>query len=282
MGVAQYAALKQLKNSGALFARTVHYIIVPDEERGGFHGTKEFVQHVLFSSFNIGYVLDEGMPSGNEKELLIKVDERTPVQIQVTSSGQQSHASGLLHTNCIQSLIYFLSEVAELQIKQQSISSDQPGNLISMQMTSLKTNNNALNVIPSQAQATIDIRIPSKISLVHGLFVIDELIKKYPNISYEILATSQERCNAISTDSIFYKKIAQAIELEGLKSKPFIFEATTDSRFYSHIGIETIGFTPFTVKPNLHGTNESINLKDLDQGTQILYNFLHAFCTLDN
>src|SRR3990167_7796384 len=77
LGVAQYAALKQLKQSGSEPLRTIHCIIVPDEECGGFYGTKEFVEHPLFPSLNIGYVLDEGMPSSNNKDLLIKIDERT-------------------------------------------------------------------------------------------------------------------------------------------------------------------------------------------------------------
>ena len=117
LGVAHYAALQQLKKSGVQPARTIHLIMVPDEERGGFHGTKQFVEHPLFAALNIGYVLDEGMPSGNMQELLIKVDERTPIQIRVTSTGTQSHASGLLHHNCIYDLADFLVTVARFHAR---------------------------------------------------------------------------------------------------------------------------------------------------------------------
>lgn len=282
VGIAQYAALKQLKKEGPQPTRTIHFIMVPDEERGGHHGTREFLQHPLFASLNIGYVLDEGMASGKDQELLIKIDERTPIQIQVTSSGQQSHASGLLHENCILPLVNFLSDVATFQIKQQSGLFDQPGNLISMQITSLKTNNSALNVIPSLAQATIDVRIPSTISYHDGVALIDRIIKKHTNVSYEILATSEERFKAVKTDSSFYQTLAESISSESLTPKPFVFEATTDARFYSHRGIQAIGFTPFTVKPNLHGTNENIYTRDLTQGTKIINNFLRAFCTSHN
>ncbi len=278
VGVVQYVALKQLKHSGVSPARTIHLVMVPDEERGGFCGTREFVEHPLFVALNIGYVLDEGMASGKDEELLIKIGERTPIQIQVTSSGQQSHASGLFHENCIHTLINFLSEVETFQVKQQNISSDQPGNLISMQITSLITNNNALNVIPSQAQATIDIRMPSRISYDDGIALIDALIKKHTNITYKILATSRERFKTIASDSSFYQIVAQAVSNQGLTPKPFIFEATTDARFYSHRGIQAIGFTPFTVTPNLHGTNENIHIKDLSQGRTIVYDFLRALC----
>ncbi len=278
LGVAQYGALQALKKSGFNPSRTIHYLVVPDEERGGFLGTKELVNHPLFASLNIGYVLDEGMPSGNDQELLIKVDERTPLQILVTSSGPQGHASGLLHRNCIHSLTAFLNDIVTFQTQQQLLD-DEPGNVISMQITSLTTNNTALNVIPSQAKATIDIRIPSHIPLDDGIALLDALIKKYPTLEYTILATSQERCKSLDLNSTLYKTLAKAVTDYGLTPKPFAFEATTDARFYSHRGIQAVGFTPFSCKPNLHGTNESIRIKDLEQGIAILQAFLRAFCT---
>ena len=279
LGVAHYAALQQLKKSGVQPARTIHFIMVPDEERGGFHGTKQFVEDPLFAALNIGYVLDEGMPSGNMQELLIKVDERTPIQIRVTSAGTQSHASGLLHHNCIYDLADFLVTVARFHAQQQKLlGSESAGNLISMQCTSLTTNNDALNVIPACAYATIDMRIPSRLSLEEGIAIIDVLVEKYPTISYEILATSQERFKTIPVDSSFYQTLANAVAAYGFNPKPFAFEATTDARFYSHKGIQAIGFTPFTVTPNLHGTNEYIHITDLTQGITIFYNFLQAFC----
>ncbi len=279
LGVAQYAALKMLKQKQLNTQRTIHLIMVPDEERGGFHGTKEFVEHPIFSSLNIGYVLDEGMPSASNRELLIKVDERTPIQIRVTSSGLQAHACELFAQNCVHVLTDFLAKIVTFNLAQQRlVGLHQPGELICMHITSLSANNGALNVIPSQAQATIDIRIPSRLSLDEGIALIDSLLQDYTTITYEILATSKERFKPIKSESIFYKTLAQAVLDYNLTPKPFVFQATTDARFYTHRGIQVIGFTPFSVVPNLHGTDEHISIKDLDQGTTILYTFLHSFC----
>jgi N-acyl-L-amino-acid amidohydrolase len=279
LGVMQYAALQLLKKSGMQPARTIHFIMVPDEERGGYQGTRQFLKDPLFAALNIGYVLDEGMPSGNEHELLLKVDERTPIQIRVTSAGTHSHASGLLHHNCIYALADFLVTVAQFHAtQQQMLASESAGNLISMQSSSLSTNNDAVNVIPAFAYATIDMRIPSRVSHAEGIAIIDALVAQHPTISYEILATSQERSAAIPLDSLLYQTLADAVAAHGFTPKPFAFEATTDARFYSHKGIQAIGFTPSTVTPNLHGTNESIRLTDLTHGIKIFYNFLHAFC----
>jgi aminoacylase len=283
LGVVHYGALRQLKQQGFQPQRTIHLLLVPDEERGGFFGAKQFIEHPLFESLNIGYLLDEGLPSGNEKELLIKVDERTPIQIRVTSLGVQSHASGLLHQNCIHELTRFLANIAVFQQEQQQLSNiEQAGNCISMHVTSLATDNSVVNIIPSKAQATIDIRIPSRLLMEDGIALLNEIIGKYKSVSYEILATSKERVTAISTDSIFYQVLAQTIIEQGLTPKPFTFEATTDARFYSSRGIETMGFTPFTGKPNLHGIDESITINELLQGISLLQAFLRTFCIVKN
>ncbi len=280
LGVAHYAALKMLQQYNPTPARTVHCILVPDEEIGGFHGTKEFIEHPLFASLNIGYVLDEGMPSGHHQELLIKTNERTPLQIRVTSSGSQSHASVLSHDNCIHTLTRFLATITTAHQEQQKLlSCHQAGDLMSMHITSLSTNTNMLNVIPSQAHATIDIRIPSHMSLDDGVAFIDLVVEKHPSITYEILATSTERCKPIDRTSTFYQTVVDIIARHGLRPKPYTFEATTDARFYSHHGIQALGFSPFTSPPNLHGTNESISITDFAQGITILYDFLRAFCT---
>ena len=279
LGVVQYAALRELKQRRMQPARTIHCIMVPDEERGGYCGAKELIAHPDFASLNIGFLLDEGMPSGNERALLLKIDERTPIQIRVTSVGPQGHASGIHHENCIHTLARFLESVTQFHDAQKKLAEhEQPGALISMHITSVLAHNTALNVIPACASATIDVRIPSRVSSAEGITIIEHLMAPYPTISYEILATSQERFKTISVDSSFYQTLANTVAAYGFNPKPFAFEATTDARFYSHKGIQAIGFTPFTVTPNLHGTNEYIHITDLTQGITIFYNFLQAFC----
>lgn len=280
LGVAHYAALKKFRESGIQQERTVHCIFAPDEERGGFHGTKEFVEHPIFSSLNIGYVLDEGQPSGNDKHLLIKVNERTPLQFRVTSKGKQSHASGLLNENCIHDLINFLADVADIQCEQRAVSKDEAGSIISMNITSLRAGDVlTFNVIPDEAFSIIDMRIPSQISLEEGIAFIDRMIQKRKNIKYEVIATSKERHKPESQDSTLYKTVAQAVAHCGFIAQPLAFEGTTDSRFYSHKGIQSIGITPFCIAPNLHGTNECIYVRDLEQARDIFYTILCAICT---
>lgn len=281
VGVAQYGALRQIKQRNIQPARTIHLILMPDEERGGFEGAKEFIAHPIFDSLKIGFVLDEGIASGDEKELLIKIDERTPIQVRITSKGPQGHASGLFHENCVHTLIKMLKDVALFNTQQQELTQKtEAGKYASIHITSLTAPNGALNVIPPMAQATLDMRIPSSVSLENGIALIENFMNSYSGISYEVLMTSKERCSRVSLDSSFYEVVANVIARHGIVPRPFVFEATTDARFYSHRGIEAIGFSPFTDIPNLHGTNESIRVKDVEQGIALVYDFLDAFCMI--
>lgn len=279
LGVAHYAALQRLSQEGIQPTRTIHCIIIPDEERGGFEGMKQFVAHPIFKSLNIGYVLDEGMPSGDESIMLIKTDERTPVQIKVTARGTQGHASQLFHNNCIHNLVTLLNDIVLLHEEQKrNAEKNSPGKQLSLQITGLSTCNNAFNVIPSCAQAIIDIRVPSMTNIEGATAIIDRLIEKYSAITYEILATSKERLQPISLHSFFYTMLAKVVSSYHFTPKPFSFEATTDGRFYSDKGIEVIGFTPFTVPSCLHGTDEYVRIKDLQQAIMLLHGFLKKFC----
>ncbi|HVX00881.1 MAG TPA: M20/M25/M40 family metallo-hydrolase [Candidatus Babeliaceae bacterium] len=278
VGIAHYMALKKLKAEGFKPKRSVHLLFVPDEERGGFHGTKEFIQHHIFSKLNIGYVVDEGMPSGSSTELLIKTEERTPIQIRIVSKGAMGHASVLFNDNCTHGLVEFLHELTSFQKAQREQTNKyQPGKLISTHITSLRTNSSSLNVIPSLAEATVDIRVPAQYSLEEVKLHIQSLANKYRSISWEVLATSEERMTPLSLESGLYRTLCRVVQDHGYIPKPFAFEATTDLRFYSSLGIEGVGLTPFTIAPNLHGTNESIYVSDLVLATNIFYNFLIKF-----
>ncbi len=57
VGVVHYFALRQLKRDKVVLQRTVHLFIVPDEERGGFQGMKEFMATAEFKKLAIGLAI---------------------------------------------------------------------------------------------------------------------------------------------------------------------------------------------------------------------------------
>ena len=278
VGVVHYSVLRSLKHSRHRLPRTIHMIAVPDEEVGGFRGMAEFVNMPLFKKLNIGSVLDEGKPSGKANMVLIKTAERKPLQIRVISQGKAAHAAKSIAHNPLHDLINFLHTILALHNEGMSHLEIESNHNISAHITSCHAGSNSgidqksaagVNVIPARAEATIDIRIPPSIPLHIVRSKIDTLIAHHPSLTYEILAQADDASSACLTTS-WYKQIEQAIQEVGYTSKPFVFEASSDLRFYHAAGIEGYGITPFTYQDLLHEADERISIDDFLKATVVM------------
>ena len=281
-----YFALKELKKSGFMPDRTVHIFAVPDEEIGGFKGTREFVQTAEFKALNIGFIIDEGHSSGQENIFDIKVSERKPIQVQVTSTGEQAHGSHLECKNSIHELVQFLNQVFLIHSAQQKqVGTLQPGQLLSCNITSLtagikKENGHiALNMVPEIAQATIDIRVPPTMKKRDVLNLFEKTIQQYRNTTYTILAQADEEPELKDYKTSLYIALSNVLQKFNITAKPHYFEASSDLRFYQVRNIDGIGFSPFTVQDNIHGINESVPVDQLIRAKDIMAQFVADFCS---
>ncbi len=288
VGMCHYCALKELKESGAKLKRTVYLIIVPEEEIGGFKGAGQLVRTQQYKDLNIGYMIDESIPSANDNMLYIKTSERRPLQIRFNVEGKTAHGSQLNCTNVLHTMIDFLQQMTRLQKEQQrkTLSQD-PGLLLSMNITSLHAGiqPNALNpaaginVVPCQATATVDIRIPAAMKQAEAKTLLKKLMTNYPEITYEIVAEVGEYDTPNVKNSDLYKCIEKAIAHEGLDAKELHMQATTDLRHYIPYIKAGCGLTPFTTKDNLHGIDESIPVHDFMRGIHIFKEIILRFCS---
>lgn len=283
VGVTHYCALQKLKSEGFVPTRSIHIVLVPDEERGGFKGTKELVETGIMQKLNIGFVIDEAIPSGDEQALYLKYAERKPIHVLITSKGPQGHGAQLHNENALHEMILFLDKVANFQKKQQINKKEVPGNLLSMHITSctagvIQNGQVAMNTIPGEATATIDIRVPHHMSVKKAQEFLDSMIKEFPNVTYEIKAMVQDAPARDTHETPLYQALEKIITAHGLNVKPLIFEATTDIRYHLACGIDGVGFTPFTTVNNIHGTDEFVPVDDLLRGTEIMYDFIKQFC----
>lgn len=85
-------AIRRLKLNGVRLRRTVHISFVPDEERGGVLGMKDFVKTEDFKNLNVGFALDEGMASPNNNFLMF-YGERSIWQMWIKCTGKPGHGS---------------------------------------------------------------------------------------------------------------------------------------------------------------------------------------------
>jgi aminoacylase len=284
IGVAQYFGLKKFSDEQGLLKRTVHLVLLPDEERGGFEGAGRFVEHPYFKQMNIGYALDEGIPSGDSRRLYIKVSERKPIQVSFVSHGSMAHGSRINVKNAAHELVAFLRKLSSFQDCQQLNVLGQPAglllsvNITSLQFGTIKEGVAALNVVSNRATATVDIRVPPTMKLQDVSNYLKMLVDRYPSISYKIEATVQERFYDPVFRNDFYQSLERAVEKNSLTVQPLHAEESSDLRFYLQKGIVGFGITPFTCKENLHGTNEFITIKDLEMGRDIFFTVIKDFC----
>lgn len=285
VGVAHYFGLKKFLDEGGKLARPVYLILLPDEERGGYEGAGRFVEHPYFKKMRVGYVLDEGVPSGDGAFLNIKVSERKPIQVSFTSHGNMAHGSRISIKNAAHDMVAFLRKLVIFQECQQlNALGHQPGLLLSINITSLqfgivKDGVVALNVVSDTAHATVDIRVPPTMRLADIVHHLDTMVGHYPSISYKIESTVQERFYDQSFRNNLYQVLERSIQTSGLNAHAFHAEESSDLRFYLERGLCGFGLTPFTCKENLHGTNESITIKDLELARDVFCSIIKNFCT---
>jgi aminoacylase len=285
IGVAHYFALKTIRESKIKLNKTVHLSIVPDEEKGGTKGTKLFIETEVFKKLNIGFVIDEGIASGDTSKLFIKVNERRPVQIKISVYTPGGHASRLQSKNCLHELIHILNKIVRLQNKQQKKAKNAESgaydsfNITSISYAPFSSKSSAFNVIPDEASAIVDIRRSPTTALETILKLIEKVTKSNGNATVALCAVAQDAKEPRPDITELYKYMSNAIAKNSLKPEPFIFEATTDLRFYQDRGIPGIGITPFTCNPALHQNNEYIRLNDILLGITIFKDFLTDFGT---
>lgn len=286
VGVVQYWALKKIIDQNISLERTIHFIALPDEEMGGYKGAGQFVQTKEFRDLNIGFVLDEGLSSGDPHKLYIKVSERKPMQIRFTSKGDMVHGSRMDCTNAIHELIRALETLVQFQEDQKKkLETQAAGLMLSMNITSFsagiindgKTTN---NVVPPTASATMDIRIPPTMAMMDAQKKIDAVLKDFPGISYFIESKSYETMSLPASETTFFKSLHNSIAKHGLKVEKLYAEEASAMRFYlTHDGvIHGLGITPFRGRENIHQVNECVSVSDLELGRDIFYDFIKEFC----
>jgi aminoacylase len=284
VGIAHYFGLKKYLSDGGKLRRTVHLVLLPDEERGGYEGAGRFVVHPYFQKMRVGYVLDEGTPSGNASFLNIKVSERKPIQVSFLSKGTMAHGSRINIKNAAHVLVAFLRKFVMFQECQQlNMLGHPPGLLLSVNITSIqfgmiKDGVVALNVVADTATATVDVRVPPTMRLQDVSNYLESILTEYSSITYKIESTVQERFYDQDYQNNFYQALERAVQANGLTAHPFHAEESSDLRFYLERGLVGFGLTPFTCKENLHGTNESITVKDLELGRDVVCATIKDFC----
>jgi aminoacylase len=279
LGIVHYCALKEYVQQRTL-ERPVHLIIMPDEECGGFKGTAQLVEQPFFKTLNIGFVFDEGPSSGDPQCMIVKVNERRPLQIRITTTGTAGHGSHLHIDNALHRLCKITHALVVYQNKQRTTQGD-PGMVTSCNITHITSGNTgtAYNVVPHEAHALVDIRIAPHETQKDLTTWLDKLCAAY-NATYTVRASVPDRAQTVAGVERVYDTVAEVVQRHGLRCQSIVSEGASDLRFYWERHIPGIGFAPFTSPYNAHGIDESLTIAELIRAKNIMRDCIHALNNL--
>lgn len=269
--------------------RNLILTFVPDEEIGGTgKGMELFVEHERFRQLNIGLCIDEGLASPNDT-FTVFYGERAPWWVHVTAVGNVGHGSRFIEGTAVEKLMRTVNKMLQFRDDQFNIlhkghseCGKKLGDVTTLNLTVLKAglpenggNAYNYNVIPAQAEAGFDIRIPPTVNLQEFL----EQIKAWTaeeGLSFTFANyTDRNEMTHLNQDNKWWSCFQDSCKQIGITIVPEIFPAATDSRFIRNKGIPAFGFSPINNTPILlHDHNEFLNEKTFIKGIDIYMNII--------
>ncbi len=283
-------AIKRLKSSSHdpslppfLPRRSIHLSFVPDEEIGGEDGMGPFLLTSQFKNLNVGLALDEGIANPLD-EYTFFYGERMPLWIRVKAQGNTGHGSRFIPGTAVSKIIEVANKALAFRaVQEKTLGYNSPhshegeggreggnggggckhaqakklGDVTSLNLTMLKAGVSmdggetfAFNVIPHEAEAGFDMRVPPCVSFAEIRKLLDDWTSedgvswefaqeggKDPLLDHHITSIDREHNPWFS---VFYDALAS----RGVKITPEVFPASTDARFVRAVGVAAFGFSP--------------------------------------
>lgn len=138
------------------------------------------------------------------------------------------------------------------------------------------------NVIPAEAEATLDIRVLPDRTTQEAL---EDVRRCLPQGRFRIepIMTIEPSCSSIQTEMFHcMERVAESF-FPGALFLPSVFPAFTDSRCFRGLGIASYGWIPAMIDAGdlarIHGMDERIGVKDLVTGIRVIFEMISQLCT---
>jgi aminoacylase len=263
--------------------RTVHISFVPDEEVGGIDGAAKFVDSHHFSELKLALALDEGLANpGNVFHLFY--GERASNWVLLRTRGPTGHGSRFVKDTAIEKMTRILSRIYQHRSTLQGKCHHTAlGDLLSMNVTAMRAGVQssafrggfAINVIPSEAEIAIDIRVPLDITDIEEIIRRD-WIQGEADVEIDFVDRNSHPDpnllkNPISDDP-WIKLMTVAIRraVPDVQLSLDVFPAGTDGRYIRKSGVPCVGFSPIRHTPVLlHDNDEFITEEVFLEGVRV-------------
>ena len=317
MGIMELVVFLLHHRLGLPLARDLVFMAVADEEAGSEFGV-EFLDAAHPDLLDCEYVINEG--GGGSTEVLgverntfnIGVAEKGPLWLKLRAHGRPGHGSVPHDDNAADRLVRALQRVQDWQrplqpapevreyfrqLWQAGILDKEPNDdmlaqfaqdnprLRSVQMNSISlttlTAGVKHNVIPAQAEATLDIRLVPGYDSDQFIREITEVIAD-DRVDVEPVFASSSPASTVGTELYEVMKREAKRAVEDAVVVPVVGTGFTDSRIFRRRGIEAYGFVPTLTGPQdqgrVHGNDERISIENLRLGMQILFHTVRGIC----
>jgi acetylornithine deacetylase/succinyl-diaminopimelate desuccinylase-like protein len=316
MAILELMVLLAHRRLGLPLRRDLTFMAVADEEAGGAFGI-DFLAEQHPELFDCDFVLNEGGTGATEvfgvqrPVFHVGVAEKGPLWLRLITTGTPGHGSVPHDDNALDRMVRALTRIRAWDRPplpspevmayfeglhaagvlerppsadvMRTLARDHP-RVQSMQTNSISAT--ALqagvrpNVIPAQAEATLDVRLvagydPDRfIAELRG--VIDD-----PRVEIETLFVSSTPASTTNTE--LYAAIQRAVRATcEAVVVPSVSTGFTDSRVFRRRGIPAYGFIPILLAPDeggrTHGNDERIAIDSIRLGIQVLYETVRGVC----
>lgn len=250
------------KSLSDLKDHSIGLLLTPDEETGGFNGTKYVLENF---NFQPKVVL---LPDGGA-QMSIEYAEKGIIHTRVIAKGKSAHGSRpWLGKNAIDTLLE-----SYVQIKNEVPNPDSDQWVTTVNAGKIN-GGTATNVVPEEASLDLDFRVISEEERQRVKNLLKKLSEENEYISTEIIVEgSSFELDKDNENLKGYLDIAEQIT----NTRPLLIPSagSSDARFFSEKKIPVIINRPFG--EGHHSENEWIDLESLDQYYKILLNFAKKF-----
>jgi acetylornithine deacetylase/succinyl-diaminopimelate desuccinylase-like protein len=316
MAILELMVLLLHRRLGLTLNRDLTFLAVADEEAGGTFGI-DFLAEEHPELFECDFVLNEGGTGATEvfgvqrPVFHVGVAEKGPLWLRLVTRGTPGHGSVPHDDNALDRLVRALARVrawdrpslptpevmayfnglhaagilakAPTPELMRVLARDHP-RVQSMQTNSISTTTIQSgvrpNVIPAQAEATLDVRLVAGYDPDRFIQELRAVIDD-PRVEIETLFVSSTP--ASPTDTELYAGIQRAVrETCEAVVVPSVSTGFTDSRAFRRRGIPAYGFIPILLAPDeggrTHGNDERVSVEALGLGLRVLFQTVREVC----
>lgn len=257
----------------------------------------------LWNRLNVGCALDEGLCNSKPNTFTVFYGERTPWWITVEAQGPTGHGSRFITGTATHTLNAWLQRALSFRKEQEKIlhASDfysgcghakckKLGDVTTINLTVLRAGVTtdggetfAINVIPTDAMACLDVRVPVDTPHAEVEKMFDQWCHeaeaetgaaagsiRWSHTPYAGPPLKQHFLTDLSKDNKWWSAFKTAVEATGSTLEAEVFPAGTDSRFIRALKLPALGFTPINRDPILlHEHNEYLSVVVYLEGISI-------------